>query len=404
MNRSESSEGPSEVARTFIATRTARAIADGLLAATFASLLRARGFDERTLGWLVSATLLGSAAMLLGVTYWPQVLTPHRVLVLLGCLMTATGIAFAFTAALVVLLPLAIVGPLNPSGGDVSAFLPAEQALIADATSDTSRSALFAKYAFGGSVGAAIGSLATGPTASLGRHLGFAATQGAALAPLLYATVGLAVTFAYVRAGSRRGAVVTSTPTRLTDSKKVVSELAAVFALDSAGGGFVGNAMIAAWLARRFDFALGQIGLVLALASTASAASALFAPRLSRRFGLVETMVFTHLPANALLIAAGLAPSAPWAVTLLVARALLSQLDVPARQTFVMSVVPPVERGAAAAFTNLPRSLAAASTPPIAGWLLHRSTFGWPLILGGSLKAIYDVVVLIRFRRLSTRV
>jgi MFS family permease len=154
---------------------------------------------------------------------------------------------------------------------------------------------------------------------------------------------------------------------------------------------------------RRFDFALGQTGLVLAVASAASATSSLLAPRLSRRFGLVETMVFTHLPANVLCIAAGLAPNAPVAVTLLVLRALLSQLDVPARQTFVMSVVPPEERAAAAAFTNLPRSLAAAATPPIAGWLLHHSTVGWPLVAGGGLKVVYDLLLLARFRRYSTK-
>lgn len=390
-------------ARSLLLTRAIRGIADGLMAATFASLLRSRGFDERTLGWLVSATLLGSAGLLLCVTNWPATLRPRRVLVLLGCLMTLTGVAFATTATLLLLLPLAIIGPLNPTGGDVSAFLPAEQAMLTDATSQTTRSALFARYALAGSLGAALGSFATGPTASLGLHFGFDATNGAALAPLVYATVGVTVTFTYLRARRHNNTVVLSKPTRLADSKRVVVELAAVFALDSAGGGFVGNALVAAWLMRRFNFELGQIGLVLGLASVASAASALLAPRLSRRFGLVETMVFTHLPANALLIAAGFAPSAQWAVALLLGRAVLSQLDVPARQTFVMSIVAPPERAAAAAFTNLPRSLAAASTPPIAGWLLHHSTFGWPLILGGSLKAIYDIVLLIRFRRLSTR-
>ena len=393
---------PIRVGRTFLATRTARAIADGLLAATFASLLRSKGFDERTLGWLVTATLLGSATTLVGVARRPDLLTPRRVLTLLSVLMVATGVAFSTTSALFILLPLAFIGPLNPTGGDVSAFLPAEQSLITDATTDANRSDLFARYALGGALGAAIGSLIAGPVTALGKRIGFASTDGTGLAPLLYAATGVVVALAYVRAGRHHTASKT-VPARLQESKKIVRSLAAVFALDAAGGGFVGTALVAAWLARRFDFSLGEIGLALALSSTASAASALFAPRLSRRFGLVETMVFTHLPANALLIAAGFAPSASIAVALLVARALLSQLDVPARQTFVMSVVVPAERAAAAAFTNLPRSLAAASTPPLAGWLLHRSTFGWPLILGGGLKALYDVVLFARFRRHSTR-
>ena len=319
--------------------------------------------------------------------------------------MAATGVAFAATGALIVLVPLAVIGPLNPTGGDVSAFLPAEQALITDGTAEADRSTVFARYSLAGFVGATLGALAAGPVAAAGRRLGFSASHGTALAPLLYAAVGVAVTVAYLRA-ARRGAAHRSSrpPSQLVESKKLVHQLAAVFALDSAGGGFVGTALVAAWLVRRFDFALGQIGLVLALASAASAASSLLAPRLSRRFGLVETMVFTHAPANVLCIAAGLAPNATLAVVFLIGRALLSQLDVPPRQTFVMSVVPPAERSAAAAFTNLPRSLAAASTPPIAGWLLHASRFGWPLIVGGSLKLLYDGLLFVRFRHHSTRI
>jgi MFS family permease len=218
--------------------------------------------------------------------------------------------------------------------------------------------------------------------------------------------VVLSVTFVYAGLGrsSQRETGTKPQQSRLVASRRVVRELAAVFALDSAGGGFVGNALIAAWLMKRFHFALGQTGMVLALAAAASALSSLLAPRLSKRFGLVETMVFTHAPANVLCILVGFAPSATVAVGLLVVRALLSQLDVPPRQTFVMTLVPANERSAAAAFTNLPRSLAAAATPPIAGWLLYRSNFGWPLILGGSMKLAYDGLLLVRFRRHSTKV
>ncbi len=389
--------------RTFLVTRAARAVADGLVAASFATLIHSRGFDDRTLGWLVTATLLGSATMLLAVTRRPDVLTPRRVLLLCGVLMVATGLAFTTTGLLVVLVPLAVIGPLNPTGGDVSAFLPAEQSLIADVTDDSNRSKVFARYSLAGFVGAAVGSLVAGPIANVGRSMGFSETEGSALAPLVYAAIGCCVSIAYIRATRRDRIANPVTPSRLLESKARVHRLAAVFALDSAGGGFVGTALVAAYLSRRFDFALGQIGLVLAVASLASATSSLLAPRLSKRFGLVETMVFTHAPANILCIAAGFAPNASLAVGLLIARAVLSQLDVPARQTFVMSVVPASERSAAAAFTNLPRSLAAASTPPIAGWLLYHSRFGWPLILGGGLKLFYDGLLFVLFRRHSTK-
>ena len=389
-----------------LATRGARAVADGLMAASFAALLNSRGLDERALGWMVTATLLGSATLLLLVSRYPTALQPLRVLVVCAALMAVTGAAFASTGLLAILVPLAVIGPLNPTGGDISAFLPAEQALTAERTPAAQRSAMFARYSLVGFAGAMVGSLLAGPVAAVGRDLGFHSTEGTALAPALYAIVGVAVACAYLRIG--RVGVESAAPSlpqsRLVESRRVVRELTAVFALDSAGGGFVGNALIAAWLMKRFDFALGRTGLVLAAAAAASALSSLLAPRLTRRFGLVETMVFTHAPANVLCIAAGFAPSARVAVTLLVARAALSQLDVPPRQTFVMTLVPAHERSAAAAFTNLPRSLAAATTPPIAGWLLHRSSFGSPLIIGGAMKLVYDGLLLTRFRRHSTKV
>ena len=390
--------------RSLLATRAARGVADGLVAASFATLVRSRGMDEQTLGVLVTATLLGSASVLLAVTRWPEVLNPYRVLTLCGGLMVATGIAFAATGRLAVLIPLAVVGPLNPTGGDVSAFLPSEQALLADHTDPSRRSAVFARYALAGSLGATVGGLSTGAVGIIGRRIGFASTNGTAFGPLLYAVIGALVTIVYARMRSTAPTTLRKPATRLVEARTTVRQLALLFSLDAAGGGFVGTALTAAWLARRFDFALGQIGLVLGLASAASALSALAAPKLSRRFGLVETMVFTHLPANMLCIAAGVAPNARIAVVLLITRALLSQLDVPARQTFVMSIVPEQERAAAAAFTNVPRSLAAATTPSIAGWMLHRSAFGWPLVAAGTLKIIYDLLLLTRFRRLSTRI
>lgn len=163
------------------------------------------------------------------------------------------------------------------------------------------------------------------------------------------------------------------------------------------------NSLIALWLARRFDFTLGRIGFVLGLMSLASAASAMLSPKLSARFGLVETMTLTHAPANVLLIATAFAPNPQLAVACLAVRSLMSQLDVPPRVAFVMSLVRPEERSATSAFTNLPRSIATASTPWLGGWLLTKSSFGWPLVIGGSLKLIYDVLLWIRFRKFSTR-
>ena len=175
--------------------------------------------------------------------------------------------------------------------------------------------------------------------------------------------------------------------------------LTALFSLDSFGGGFAVDSMLALWLLLRFDLPLPVAGSVFFAARILSAFSQLVSPRLAARFGLIETMVFTHIPANLFLITAAFMPSAPLAVTFLLLRMAFSQMDVPARQSYVMAVVPPEERAAAASVTNVPRSLAIALAPLLAGALLQHSTFGWPLIAGGVLKLVYDLLLLVLFRR-----
>jgi predicted MFS family arabinose efflux permease len=177
----------------------------------------------------------------------------------------------------------------------------------------------------------------------------------------------------------------------------MVYRLAALFSLDAFGGGFVITALLVLWLQRRYGLSIGVTGAVFFWAGVLSAFSALVAVRIARRIGLVRTMVFTHLPANGLLILAAFMPTAPSAVACLLARATLSQMDVPARTSYVMAVVSPAERPAAATITNVPRSLASALPPIAAGWMLGHSTFGWPLIIGGSMKITYDLLLLHQF-------
>jgi MFS family permease len=175
-------------------------------------------------------------------------------------------------------------------------------------------------------------------------------------------------------------------------------ELAALFSLDAAGGGFVVTSLLVLWLQLRHDLSAGTTAAVFFAAALLGGCSQLLAPRLAGRVGLVRTMVFTHLPANALLVLAAFAPNGAVAVALLLARALFAQMDVPARQAFVMAIVPPEERAAASSVTNVPRSLAAAATPLVAGALLARSTFGWPLVIAGVAKMTYDLLLLAFYR------
>jgi MFS family permease len=298
--------------------------------------------------------------------------------------MVATGVGFASLTAFWPLLVIAVVGTLNPSAGDVTLFLPTEQAVIAAATPAPARPTMFAWYNLAGALAGALGALAAG--------------VGGPVAFVVYALTGL------VLAGLYAGATFPPMPRRsraaapLVRSRAIVLRLTALFSLDALGGGFVVQSILVLWLSLRFGLSPQTIGQLLFATGILGAFSQLVSARLAVHIGLVPTMVFTHLPANVLLIVAGVVPDASVAIGCLLARALLSQMDVPVRQSYVMAVVPPEERAAAATVTAVPRSLAAALPPLVVGLMLDRSTIGWPLVIGGVLKAIYDVLLLVQLR------
>jgi len=184
----------------------------------------------------------------------------------------------------------------------------------------------------------------------------------------------------------------------LAKSRGIVLRLTALFSIDSFAGGFVVQSLLVLWLFKRFDLSVETAGAIFFVAGLLAAFSQLASAWLSARIGLIRTMVYTHLPSNACLIVAALMPSAPLAVAFLLLRTSMSQMDVPARQSYVMAVVPPEERAAAASVTNVPRALASSLSPAISGVLLATTTFGWPLILCGVLKIIYDLLLLAQFQ------
>ena len=388
--------------RVLVAARGLRGLADGLVSVLLAGFLTALGFSPLQVGAVVTGTLLGSAALTLatglGGRGWPL-----RTLLLAACgLMFATGVGFAVASGFVAVLVVSVVGTLNPSGGDVSVFLPTEQAEMADTLPATERPHAYARYNLAGSVGAAVGALASGGVRPLGEALGWAEVSADRLGFLGYAAIGVAVAFLYRRLPRRDVPPPGPAGRRpaLGSSRRTVLELAALFSLDAAAGGFVVQSLLVLWLQLRFDLSPGVTGAVFFAAGLLAAGSQLLAPPLAARVGLVRTMVFTHLPAQFLLGAAAFAPSAGVAIALLLGRALLSQMDVPARQSLVMAVVPPEERAAAASVTNVPRSLAAAATPLLAGALLTHSDIGWPLLIAGVGKMTYDILLLVLFGNL----
>ena len=371
-------------ARRVVIVRTLRGFADGFVSVLLAHHLVSIGFTPLQVGVIVTGTLVGSAALTLLVGLTGHRLGVRTLLLAASGLMVATGLGFYAVTAFVPLLAIAVVGTLNPSAGDVSVFLPTEQAFLAGHATGTDRTRLYAFYNVGGNVAGACGALASG--AVTGR-IGF----------LLYVAVAAIAGLVYrgLPADEPRSPASTRP---LERSRNVVLQLAALFSLDAAGGGLVVQSLLVVWLHLKFELSTASTATVFFCAGILAAFSQFLAPRLARRIGLVRTMVFTHLPANGFLVLAALAPQPGLAVGFLLLRSLLSQMDVPARQALVMAAVLPEERAAAASVTNVPRSLASAATPALAGWLLANGHLAAPLVLAGAAKATYDLLLLWRFR------
>jgi MFS family permease len=371
-------------ARRVVLVRTLRGFADGFVSVLLAHYLVSLGYSPFRVGVIVTGTLVGSATLTLLVGLTGHKLGSRTLLLGASALMFATGVGFLSIKAFLPLLAVAVVGTLNPSAGDVSVFLPTEQAFLAGHATGADRTRLYAIYNVGGNIAGALGALLS---AVVTGRVGF----------LIYSAV--AVIAAFVYRGLPRDKPPPSGLTKpLPQSRSVVLQLAALFSLDAAGGGLVVQSLLVLWLHLKFDLSTVSTGAVFFAAGTLSAFSQFLAPRLAKRIGLIRTMVFTHLPANGFLILAALAPRPGVAIALLMARSLLSQMDVPARQAFVMAAVLPEERAAAASITNVPRSLASAATPAFAGWLLANGHLAAPLVIAGAMKATYDLLLLWRFR------
>jgi MFS family permease len=370
-----------------------RAFADGFASVLLARYLHHLGFSGTRIGVLITATLLGSAV----VTLYAGVRLARfgaRFVLLWSCaLMALTGFGFASVTWFWPLLVVGFAGTLNPSGGDVSLFLPTEQAALADLTDVLDRPRRFAIYNLAGALVGAAGALASALPERVAQAQGWNVTRTERLSFLVYVVCAAAAAIVYSR---MRGTLPGPALNRgLHKSRSVVIKLSMLFTIDSAGGGFALQSLLVLYLFLRFHLSPVATGATLAGTGMLSAFSQLASPVIARRIGLVRTMVFTHLPANAFLILAGIVPSAPAAITFLLLRSALSQMDVPARQALVMRLVEPEERAAAASITNVPRSLGSAATPALAGAMLDWSHFGWPLIVAGVAKSTYDVLLLL---------
>ncbi len=389
---------PSRDARLLVVSRGVRGFVDGAVAVALSAYLTLLGWSGLRIGVLVTGMLLGSAALtlLVGVRLGR---VPRRTVLQWGAVtMILSGLVFASTTMFAVLVVVGVLGTMNPTSGDVSVFSPVEQSLVPAAVAAVDRTAMFTRYVFTGTLAAAVGSLSVAVPEWVADRTDISDETALRWVFLAYAAAGVLVFVVFRRLSEAVEPSRAEPPTPLGPSRKVVHRLALVFSIDSFGGGFVVQSLLALWLFRRFDLSAGAAGALLFWMGVCSAGSMFASPILARQIGLVRTMAFTHMPAQVLLILAAFAPSLPIAIALLSGRSLLAAMDVPARNSYVMAIVTPAERAAAASVTQVPRSLAAAASPLLAGWLLDQSDFGWPLVIAGVLKLVYDVTLLTMFR------
>ncbi len=382
-----------------LTSRALRGFADGAVSVLLPSYLTAIGLGSAQIGAIVFSTLLGSAGLTLWVGLLSHRLGRRRVLLASAGLMFLTGLGFAFVTSFWLLLVVAFVGTLNPSAGDVSLFLPIEQSSLAESVVTTDLTSMFAVYNVAGAFAGALGALASGLPVAAAPSLGwsFAAAQRTGF--FAYSAISILAAIVYWQLSPAvEGDNEAAKAVPLAKSRRVVIQLSALFSIDAFGGGFVVQSLLALWLFKRFNMSVATAGTFFFVAGLLGSLSQFVSARLAARFGRINTMVFTHLPASLFLVLAALMPNAKLAIAFLLMRSAVSSMDVPARQSYVMAVVPPEERAAAASVTNVPRSLASAFAPLPSGLMLEYSTFGWPLVCAGALKALYDVLLLIQFR------
>jgi MFS family permease len=391
-------DGISREAGVLCGARAVRAFGDGFVSVLLPVYLLGLGYGAVAVGTLSTATLLGSAVLTLLVGLYANRFGRKGLLLTASLLMAATGLAFATVHSFWPLLVIAFVGTLNPSSGDVSVFLPLEQSLLPQTAEPKVRTALFARYSVAGTLAAAVGALCAGVPAWLAMRTPLDMLAAIQVFFVVYGLLGLVGFCLYRRLlVPAEPSQVQSTPLR--ESRRTVFTLAALFSLDAFGGGLVVQSLLALWLFQRFNLSLEAAGSIFFWTGVMATGSFLLAVPLAARFGLINTMVFTHLPSNVFLALVPFMPSLPLAIALLLLRSALSQMDVPTRGSYVMAVVPPEERAAAASITSVPRSLASALGPLPAGFLLALSPFGWPLVIAGALKGIYDLLLLALFAR-----
>ncbi len=386
-------------------TRIIRLFCYGFLSVILALYLAQVGLSEEQIGLLFTLTLAGDAGVSLWLTTSADRFGRKRTLLVGALLMLAAGLAFILTRNVLVLMAAAIIGVISPSGNEIGPFLSVEQAALSHILPDQQRTRVFAWYNLVGSFSTATGALTGGWLAQALQNHGMSALAAYRAVLMGYAVGGILLGLLFltlspqieISGATRKEAV--SQVLGLHRSRQVVFKLSALFALDAFAGGLIVQAMIAYWFHIKFGISAGLIGSIFFGANILAGISALLAVRIAGKIGLINTMVFTHIPSNILLILVPLMPSVYLAIAVLLMRFSISQMDVPTRQSYTMAVVAPDERSAASGVTSIARSVGAAVSPSLTGiFLAFPTLLSLPFFLAGGLKIIYDLLLYRSFR------
>jgi MFS family permease len=384
-------------------TRIIRLFCYGFLSVILALYLSEAGLAEGQIGLLFTFTLLGDAAISLWLTTSADRFGRKRTLILGALLMAGAGLVFILTRNILLLVFAAVIGVISPSGNEIGPFLSVEQASLTQLVPDRERTRIFAWYNLAGSFATATGALAGGWLAQGLQHSGWMAIESYRVVLMGYALGGILLLLLFLNL--TKSVEVNTVPDDskrvlgLHRSRNVVFKLSSLFALDAFAGGLLVQSLIAFWFHLRFGVEAGILGSIFFGANILAGFSALLAVPLAKRFGLINTMVFTHIPSNILLMMVPLMPTLPLAILNLLLRFSISQMDVPTRQSYTMAVVAPDERSAASGVTAIARSLGASISPALTGWLIGIPVlFSAPFFLSGGLKIIYDLLLYREFR------
>lgn len=395
--------------KLILSARVIRTFAYGFLSIVLAIYLKLLGFNDVLIGVVLTATLVNSVIFTLIASFYADRIGRRKTLIIYGALMSIAGAIFLATENYFALIAAALIGTINVTGSETGAFLSIEQALLPQTVKNNKkRNTVFALYNMAGTFAMSAGVLLSGLPTVLQEQ--YAMNQVESIKPLflLYSALGIGVIGIYFMLSNKIEVLLSGATARPVmqslspQSKQIVGKLSGLFAVDSFAGGFVIQSIVSLWFFTKFGVDLAAISVIFSVAGVLTAFSFFAAAKIADRIGLVNTMVFTHIPSNVFLILVGFAPSLPLAIAFYLARMTLSQMDVPTRQSYIVAVVSEDERTPAAGITNISRNISQAVSPSLTGYILQiLPALSAPFILGGALKIAYDIALYVNFRKIK---